>query len=149
MGDKNESIFIRTVDITNIMRSMIILFVSDQKRSKHFYRAILSMDATLDVPGMTEFSLSPETSLGLMPGENIVKILENSVPDPKEAHGVPRCELYLFVANPSESLRFLENNGGKIVSRVALRSWGDIVGYGLDPDGHLIAFAAKPEDAVK
>ena len=125
------------------MKSMIILFVSDQTRSKKFYKSILSIDVKLDVPGMTEFPLSNEISLGLMLGENIVNILKNTIPDPKEAKGIPRCELYLFVDNPSECLQLLENNGGKIVSQVELRSWGDNVGYGLDPDGHLIAFAKK------
>jgi catechol 2,3-dioxygenase-like lactoylglutathione lyase family enzyme len=126
------------------MKAMIILFVSDQTRSKQFYHAILSVDAILDVPGMTEFPLSHETSLGLMPGDNIVTILNEGIPNPQKATGIPRCELYLFVQNPSKSLQLLSKNGGKIVSEVALRSWGDHVGYGLDPDGHLIAFAAAP-----
>jgi predicted enzyme related to lactoylglutathione lyase len=124
---------------------MIILFVSDQTRSKKFYKSILSIDAKLDAPGMTEFPLSHEFSLGLMPGENIVNLLNNTIPDPNDAKGIPRSELYLFVDNPSEKLQILENNGGKIVSPIKLRSWGDLAGYGLDPDGHLIAFAEKQE----
>jgi len=131
------------------MKAMIILFVSDQTRSKQFYHAILSVDALLDVPGMTEFPLSHETSLGLMPEDNIVTILNEGIPNPKKATGIPRGELYLFVMNPAESLQRLANQGGKIISQVGLRSWGDRVGYGLDPDGHLIAFARTPTDVEK
>ena len=123
---------------------MIIIFVADQVKSKDFYQSILTLSPTLDVPGMTEFTLSNDTSLGLMPGNSITKLLDGAIPNPNDANGIPRSELYLFVPNPSESLEILGKNGGKVVSQVGLRSWGDKVGYGLDPDGHLIAFAVNP-----
>jgi predicted enzyme related to lactoylglutathione lyase len=125
---------------------MTILFVSDQTKSKQFYQTILALDTTINVPGMTEFTISKDYSLGLMPGESILKILENTIPDPHNATGIPRCELYLFVDNPTKRLQLVEKNGGKIVSEVALRPWGDEVGYGLDPDGHLIALAKSISD---
>ncbi|MHA2000778.1 MAG: hypothetical protein ACTSVU_01645 [Promethearchaeota archaeon] len=46
----------------------------------------------------------------------------------------------------SEKLQLLEKYVGKIVSQVSLRSWGDLAGYGLDLDGHLIAFAKNPKN---
>ncbi len=125
------------------MRSMIILFVADQAKSKDFYQSVLALSPTLDVPGMTEFALSNDTSLGLMPGNSILRILDGAIPNPNDANGIPRSELYLFVSNPAESLEILGKNGGKVVSPVRVRSWGDKVGYGLDLDGHLIAFAVS------
>jgi len=120
---------------------MVILFVTDQTTSKKFYESILKKAPILDVPGMTEFHLSDNFSVGLMPGDNIKTLLDDKIPNPYKAKGIPRCELYLFVSNPTRHLDLLKLNGGKIVSEVKQRSWGDEVGYGLDPDGHLIAFA--------
>jgi len=33
--------------------------------------------------------------------------------------------------------------GGKEVSKGEIRNWGDYVSYGLDLDGHVIAFAKR------
>lgn len=37
-----------------------ILFVADQTRSTEFYRKLLDKEPVLEVPGMTEFELSPQ-----------------------------------------------------------------------------------------
>ena len=122
---------------------MQILFVSNQERSRIFYEHILSSKPVLDVPGMTEFKLAENVSLGIMTEKGILEILDNGIPDPNSASGIPRNELYLIVEDPVRKLDFLSKIGGKIISEVKLRSWGDMVGYGLDPDGHLIAFASS------
>jgi catechol 2,3-dioxygenase-like lactoylglutathione lyase family enzyme len=52
-----------------------ILYVQDQERSTAFYAEVLGMPPELNVPGMTEFRLSTETILGLMPSAGIERIL--------------------------------------------------------------------------
>ena len=122
---------------------MTILFVTNQISSKNFYSSVLKIEPILDVPGMTEFPISTDFSLGLMPGQNIKTILQDKIPHPDNAAGIPRCELYFIVPNPKEHLNLIGKNGGEIISDVEARSWGDKVGYGIDLDGHLIAFAEK------
>lgn len=119
---------------------MIILYVKDQNRSKVFYEKILEKKPILDVPGMTEFMLTENFKLGLMPEKGIDKILVPYTPHPETGNGIPRCELYLFVKNPEEALKRAIEAGAKEISRAETRDWGDIVAYCADPDGHIIAF---------
>lgn len=120
----------------------IILYVSDQKRSRDFYSALLAKEPSLDVPGMTEFVLSDNLKLGLMPENGIAKILSDKTPHPSYGNGIPRCELYFNVADPDDIYRLAVSLGAKEISAVKHRDWGDKVGYVSDFDGHIIAFAA-------
>lgn len=119
---------------------MIILYVSDQERSKAFYQLVLEHEPLLHVPGMTEFSLTADFKLGLMPEKGIAKILCPQTPDPALGSGIPRCELYLKVGDPADALRKAIAAGAKEISKTELRTWGDTVSYCSDPDGHVIAF---------
>tara|TARA_B100000508_G_scaffold141085_1_gene146172 strand:- start:4120 stop:4431 length:312 start_codon:yes stop_codon:yes gene_type:complete len=101
------------------------------------------MEPSLHVPGMTEFLLAENVKLGLMPENNIAKIISNSLPHPNEGSGIPRCELYLKVNNAHEYIRRGIEQGGKEISKLQDRDWGDRVGYISDLDGHIIVFAEK------
>lgn len=120
-----------------------ILYVSDQERSKVFYQLLFQIRPCLDVPGMTEFKLSESVKLGLMPENGIAKILTDKMPHPKQGNGVPRCELYIRVKNADQYLKRGIELGGKQISELQERNWGDKAGYIADPDGHIIAFAEK------
>ncbi len=120
-----------------------ILYVANQKRSKEFYEQLLQIKPNLDVPGMTEFFLSENVKLGLMPEDGISKIISDRLPHPSTANGVPRCELYLKVKNAEQYLKRGLELGGKEISKFQIRDWGDSVGYISDSDGHIIAFAEK------
>jgi predicted enzyme related to lactoylglutathione lyase len=123
------------------LKSAFIIYVKDQSASRKFYSAVLNIEPVLDVPGMTEFSLNDYTVLGLMPEDGIVKVLGKSVPHPKDGSGVPRCEMYLHVDSPDEYIERLIEAGGRLISKKQLRDWGDETAYGIDPDGHVLAFA--------
>jgi len=121
----------------------IILYVSSQEKSKQFYSEILKQSPSLDVPGMTEFTLANNLKLGLMPNDGIAKIVTPVLPDPTSGNGIPRCELYLLVDNLEEIFELAVQLGAKKVSDISVRDWGDRVGYMSDFDGHVIAFAEK------
>ena len=125
----------------NPVTDMIILYVADQQRSRDFYKAILNKTPKLDVPGMTEFELNEKTLLGLMPESGIAKILGDKTPSPSSGNGIPRCELYLAVADVEKAFKNLIVNGGKSISPPEMRDWGHFTAYGIDPDGNVIAFA--------
>jgi predicted enzyme related to lactoylglutathione lyase len=129
--------------VENYIKDMIILYVSDQSKSRDLYKTILNKEPQLDVPGMTEFSLNENTILGLMPEKGIEKILGDKMPVPSSGNGIPRCELYLSVPDVQKAFDDLIKNGGKIISPPSNRDWGHFVAYGTDTDGHVIAFAQE------
>ena len=120
-----------------------ILYVRDQSVSKEFYSKVLSLEPSLDVPGMTEFTLSENCKLGLMPEDGIATILADATPHPNIGSGIPRCELYLTVENPDLYITKAINAGALEISPICERNWGDSAGYVSDPDGHIIAFASR------
>ena len=132
--------------ISEESKIMFIIYVKSQERSKCFYRELLEIEPSLDVPGMTEFRLSVNTTLGIMPEDGIVRLLEGNIPHPQGANGIPRCEIYLSVDSPDDCYNKLLKAGGSEISEGAIRSWGDYVAYGFDPDGHIIAFSKAVSD---
>ncbi|MEN8120070.1 MAG: VOC family protein [Bacteroidota bacterium] len=128
-----------------IHQTQLILYVSEQDKSKEFYKKILQLDSILDVPGMTEFDLGTNTKLGLMPETGIAKILQSKVPHPIFGNGIPRCEIYLSVDKVQPYINRSIDNGAKLVSPLKNRDWRDRVAYFADPDGHIIAFAEKKD----
>lgn len=123
------------------MQYEIILYVANQQKSKDFYEAVLQKSPSLNVPGMTEFTLSKDLKLGLMPENGIAKILSDKTPHPNTGNGIPRCELYLLMDSIEEAYARAIKVGAKEISKIADRDWGHNVGYVADPDGHIVAFA--------
>ncbi len=118
-----------------------IFYVDDQASATVFYSSVLDASPSLEVPGMTQFNLPGGSTLGLMPSEGIKRLLGERLPDPNTAAGIPRAELYLIVEDPRTYHQRAIEAGGLELSPVEPRDWGDIAGYCLDPDGHVLAFA--------
>jgi catechol 2,3-dioxygenase-like lactoylglutathione lyase family enzyme len=126
-------------------KAHFILYVRDQAASTAFYSRALDAEPTLDVAGMTEFALPGGAVLGLMPETAITKLLGESLPDPAPAHGIPRAELYLMVADPAGCHRRALEAGARELSPLSSRNWGHEAAYSLDPDGHVLVFARSAE----
>lgn len=86
---------------------------------------------------MTEFSLTATTRLGLMPQSGAQRLLGA---EHANGHGI-RGETYLYVDDPALYAGRALKAGGKLVSKLAARNWGDEAVYVTDPDGHLLVFA--------
>jgi catechol 2,3-dioxygenase-like lactoylglutathione lyase family enzyme len=123
------------------VKAHFILYVRDQQRSRDFFRAVLQIEPYLDVDGISEFELAPDCVLGVMPASGIKRILGDALPDPAQADGIPRCEIYLQVEDAQAYYERALANGAKELSPLQLRNWGEEVAYCLDPDGHVVAFA--------
>jgi catechol 2,3-dioxygenase-like lactoylglutathione lyase family enzyme len=128
-----------------------ILYVRDQEASRCFYKEVLGHEPSLDVPGMTEFRLSEKCFLGLMPEVGIKRLLGDTIIDPEKTNGFARAEVYLSVENPETFMERALAAGGRLLSPVESRNWGDVAGYVADPDGHVVAFASrsKPEAVLR
>jgi len=129
--------------ISHISLTQTILYVSDQQRSCAFYQDLFRKKADLNVPGMTEFNLSANCKLGLMPNAGIAKILSGKTPPPESGTGIPRCELYFYVDDLPLEFDNALKIGATLISQILKRDWGDTACYFSDPDGHIIAFAEK------
>lgn len=127
----------------HILSSEFILYVSDQEKSSRFYEVLFRTKPTLEVPGITELTISSKLKIGLMPNSGIAKILTPITVHPEKGNGIPRCELYFYVKNIELEFQNALKAGAIIVSEIADRDWGDRVCYFADSDGHIIAFAEK------
>jgi hypothetical protein len=125
----------------DMIKAHFILYVQDQTISTIFYSRVLNREPSLCVPGMTEFTLSQDCILGLMPQAGIRNLLGESLPDLSAAAGIPRAELYLLVEQPQVYHQRALAAGGIELSAFAPRNWGHSAAYSLDPDGHVLAFA--------
>ncbi|NQV37885.1 MAG: glyoxalase [Candidatus Marinimicrobia bacterium] len=123
------------------MNPMFILYVSNQEISTSFYKTVLSAEPVLHVPGMTEFKLSEQSSLGLMPYSGIQQLLSPHLDSADFDVSQAKAELYLQVKNANEYLSRAQEARAKLLSPLQDRDWGQRVGYCLDLDGHVIAFA--------
>jgi len=117
-----------------------ILYVKDQVQSTHFYKLVLDQEPTLNEPGMTEFKLSEAHVLGLMPESGIKKLL-GKIPNPSQASGIPRAELYFRVDDPESMFMRAKEAGAVELSPILGRDWGGRAGYVMDKDGHVLALA--------
>lgn len=124
-----------------MIKAYFILYVKDQVKSVSFYTHVLDQEPSLNVPGMSEFHISDDCVLGLMPKTAIKRLLGKSLPDPNAGDGIPRAELYLLVDQPQLYHRRALDVGAVELSELAGRDWGHRAAYSLDPDGHVLAFA--------
>lgn len=127
----------------HISFTQIILYVSNQEKSKDFYSQIFRKEPDLHVLGMTKFILSNTCKLGLMPNNGIAKILKDKTPHPESGNGIPRCELDFYVQDIELEFSNAMESGALLISPIADKDWGDKVCYFSDLDGHIIAFAQK------
>jgi len=128
---------------TSLIKTHFILYVKDQVRSTAFYSQVLGCEPFLNVPGMTEFPLSENTILGLMPALSINRLLGSKLPEPIHATGAPRSELYLLVQDPLQHHQRALAAGAIELTGLEDRDWGHRAAYSLDPDGHVLAFAEE------
>ena len=119
-----------------------ILYVQDQTSSTTFYKEVLGIEPELNVPGMTEFRLSAQTILGLMPSAGIERLLGPAVGSATPAPGLARGELYLIVQGAESYHRRAVEAGARELSPLSLRDWGHKVAYSMDADGYVLAFAS-------
>lgn len=129
---------------------MTILYVEDLSLSRDFYEMLLNLSPTLVTEGMVEFPITESSRLGLMPRGGIEALLDpvkvcppvNASEDVLNKISI-RGELYLYVDDPARYLQQAQALGARILSEPSFRNWGDKVGYCVDPDGYVLAFASR------
>ncbi len=125
------------------MKAHLILYVADQAKSTAFYSSVLAVEPTLNVPGMTEFSIGPAAILGLMPEAGAVRLFGDRIEHPLTAGLSPRAEIYLLLKDADAYHQRALEHGGREISGMQKRDWGHTAAYSMDPDGYILAFAEE------
>ena len=133
------------MNFISVIKTHFILYVKDQAQSTAFYTRVLGCQPSLNVPGMTEFTLAKNTILGLMPEAGIRRLLGERLPNPAHGTCILRSEIYLLVHQPLAYHQRAIQAGAIELSGLEQRDWGHRAAYSLDPDGHVLAFAEQIE----
>ena len=122
----------------------VVLAVSDVDRAYAFYREVFGWESHLEWPGeYTELVLSEDDRLGLYRRDGWA---ESAGAQPAELNGhVSSAYLYVRVDDLDGTLQRLESVGARRLSPRQRRGWGDEAAYFADPDGNVVAVAARLE----
>jgi len=81
-----------------------ILYVADQAAATAFWTGVLGQSPSLDAPGMTEFTLTQGTVLGLMPEAGIRALLGPALPDPASGRVYPAASCTWSWMTPASTM---------------------------------------------
>ncbi len=125
---------------------LTILAVPDLGRSAAFYRSAFGWTQTVDVPVYAEFELPGGMRLGVYQREGFGRNT-GRVPVQTPAGELAPSELYFHCDDLSGTIARVEAAGGRLLSPLALRPWGDEAAYFADPDGNVLVLA-RPASAT-
>ena len=120
--------------------TLTILAVQDLARARAFYRTVFDWPLTVEVPVYVEFLLPRGQRLGLYQREAFARNTGqlSQLCAPGELTGT---EIYLYLSDPATALGRVVDCGGRLLSPLSGREWGDEVGYAADRDGNVLALA--------
>jgi predicted enzyme related to lactoylglutathione lyase len=121
------------------VRHVLAIFaVADVARAHAFYASAFGWPATYEHPVYVELAMPTGLKLGLYARDRFGEMTgEPAAPAPPR--GTTSSELYLTVDDVPAALARLLACGGRLVSPLARRPWGDDAAYVADPDGNVIA----------
>jgi predicted enzyme related to lactoylglutathione lyase len=120
--------------------TLILLATSDLKRSVAFYEGVFGWPRVVDAPVTVQFALPGGLCLGLYVESGFAANTGTtpSRPGPGTTSGT---ELYLHPENLEATLERMERAGGRLLSPLTPRGWGDEAAYFADPDGNVVVLA--------
>lgn len=118
----------------------IILAVDDLPRARAFYDAVLDWPVRIEAPVFVELGPPQGTGIGLYlrsgfalnPGATVL---------PSPSKRVSSTEIYLHLDDPAAAVVRAQAAGGRVLSPLSPRAWGETVAYVADPDGNVVALA--------
>lgn len=123
---------------------IIILAVEELTRARAFYTTAFGWPLAVETPVYVEFRCTAELRLGLYQREAFARNVQ-TLPTRIPAGSLAPFELYLFTDDLATSAARLLAAGARLLSPVAPRDWGDLVGYFADLDGNILALAQLRE----
>ena len=139
----------RTIDETQKSRLiMTVLAVCDLKHSTHFYKEVFGWTVSLEVPVLVKFEMPNGHEFMLYQREAFGNNT-NQMSEILSSGSISGTELYIHVADLSETILRLKALKTRELSGRAVRSWGDEVAYYADPDGNVLAVAQPLASSVE
>ncbi len=126
--------------MTDVAHVLTILAVRDLARSRAFYSALLGWQVTTVAPAYVELTHPAGMRLGLYVREGFGRNVGRT-PIAAAGEELHAAELYFHTADPIAVVERAAPLGGRTLSALARREWGDEVLYLADPDGHVVAVA--------
>ena len=121
---------------------LTVLAVTDLGAARQFYRAAFDWPLRVDEPNYVELALPDGRGLGLYQRSSLASIVGRPT-TPTAAGCVSSVEIYLHCADLIGTVERLRAAGGRELSALAPRDWGDEAAYFADPDGNIVV-AARP-----
>jgi catechol 2,3-dioxygenase-like lactoylglutathione lyase family enzyme len=119
---------------------LAVLAVDDVRRSAAFYRDAFAWPVTVEAPSYVELAVPGGMRVGLYQRDGFAR--NTGVPPaPIAAGAVGPAELYLHDDDPGATIERVRRAGGRLLSPLAARDWGDEAAYFADPDGHVVVVA--------
>ncbi len=119
---------------------MTVLAVCDLNHSVHFYKEAFGWTIGLKVPVLVKFELPDGHDFMLYQREAFGSNI-GQMPEILPEHVISGTELYIHVADLSETILRLKAVKARELSGREVRPWGDEVAYYADPDGNVLAVA--------
>jgi len=124
-------------------KTLFIIYVENQEKSKMFYEFLFNKKPILDEPGMCEFELPDGSILGIMPNNSIEKLFGEKFKEKNINKTLPQTEFYFIVENAEELHARAVQLGATEIRAFEKMDWGDKVAYSINHDGHILAFAER------
>jgi predicted enzyme related to lactoylglutathione lyase len=128
-----------------VRRVLLVLSCEHVARARAFYERAFGWPVKADLPVYVEMEVPTGLRVGLYARDLYAgNTGEPAAPAPRD--GTSACELYLYVDDPQAALDRLVAAGGRLLTPVSPRRWGDEAGYVADPEGNVVA-VARPLDS--
>jgi uncharacterized protein len=120
----------------------VIFAVADLARSLDFYERAFGWPRNewIDYANYVELLPPSGGSLGLYEREGYEQLVGAKPVEIPEGSVSP-AYLYVRVEDVEETVRRLEEAGGRALAELAPRSWGETAAWFADPDGNVVAVA--------
>jgi len=119
---------------------LTILAVADVERAVSFYREAFGWRVRVEVPVYVELELPDGRGLGLYQREGFARNT-GAAPAAVPEGSVTGTEIYLHCEDLEGAMARVEAAGGRLLSPLAARPWGDEAAYFADPDGNVVVVA--------
>ncbi len=124
--------------------TLTLLATSDLERSVGFYEAVFGWPRTVDTPVIVQFALPGGAALGLYAASGF-GANTGTMPSLPRPGAISGTELYVHPEDLDASMERMKRAGGRLLSGLAPRTWGDEAAYFADPDGNVVVLA-RPLD---
>lgn len=125
------------------MKTYFIIYVDNLDKTKIFYELLFNRKPVLDEPGMCEFKLPDDSTLGIMPNTSLEKLFGKTFEIQKNKKALPQTEFYFLVDNALPFHNKAIQLGATEIRKLSKMDWGDKAAYSINHDGHILAFAER------